>query len=60
VPIPFALQADPSQIDPDHYYMLLTTITVNGELRWINHQAQYVLTHGNPATNVEVMVQPVE
>jgi uncharacterized lipoprotein YbaY len=59
-PLPFTLQFDPAQIDPSHFYMLLVTINVDGELRWVNHQAVYVLTHGSPASNVEVDVQLVE
>jgi uncharacterized lipoprotein YbaY len=59
-PIAFALPYDPGQIDQTHYYLLLATITVDGNLKWINNQARYVLTYGNPAQGVDVIVQPVQ
>lgn len=56
VPIPFAISFDAAQIDPNHFYLLLATITVNGELEWLNNQPVWVLTYGNPVGNVEVVV----
>ena len=59
MPIPFTLNYDAAQIDAAHYYMLLATISVNGELRWLNPQAVWALTYGNALSNITVMVQPV-
>jgi hypothetical protein len=38
--------------------MLLVTISVNGELRWLNPQAVWALTYGNALSNITVTVQP--
>lgn len=59
LPVPFTLNYDAARIDASHYYMLLVTISVNGELRWFNPQAVWALTYGNAAGNITVMVQPV-
>jgi len=59
LPIPFTLNYDAAQIDATHYYMLLVTISVNGELGWLNPQAVWALTYGNAAGNINVQVQPV-
>ncbi|HZY41981.1 MAG TPA: YbaY family lipoprotein, partial [Anaerolineae bacterium] len=59
LPIPFTLNYDAAQIDSTHYYMLLATISVNGELGWLNPQAVWALTYGNAPGNITVMVQPV-
>jgi uncharacterized lipoprotein YbaY len=59
LPVPYVLNYDPAQIDSTHYYMLLVTINVNGELAWLNPQAVWALTYGNAATNIVVPVQPV-
>lgn len=56
VPIPFAIAFDAAQIDPNHFYLLLATITINGELEWLNSQPVWVLTYGNPGGNAEVVV----
>ncbi len=58
-PVPFTLNYDAAQLDASHYYMLLVTISVNGELRWFNPQVVWALTYGNAASNITVMVQPV-
>ncbi len=47
LPIAFTLNYDKTQIDATHYYMLLATISVNGELGWLNPQAVWALTYGS-------------
>ena len=59
LPIAFTLNYDKTQIDATHYYMLLATISVNGELGWFNPQAVWALTYGSAASNIAVPVQPV-
>ena len=59
VPIPYELAYDPAQIDPRLRYNVSARILVNGELRWINQQAYPVLTQGNPANDVEIVVNMV-
>jgi uncharacterized lipoprotein YbaY len=59
LPIPYALNYDPAQLDSTHYYMLLVTISVNGELGWLNPQAVWALTYGSAASNISIPVQPV-
>jgi putative lipoprotein len=59
LPIPYALNYDRAQLDSTHYYMLLVTISVNGELGWLNPQAVWALTYGNAASNISIPVQPV-
>ncbi len=59
VPIPYELAYDPARIDPRHTYSVAARITVDGQLRWINTQQYPVLTRGAPASNVEIIVQPV-
>ncbi|MBI5567575.1 MAG: YbaY family lipoprotein, partial [Chloroflexi bacterium] len=59
LPRPFTLNYDAAQIDATHYYMLLVTISVNGELGWLNPQAVWALTYGNAAGSISVPVQPV-
>ena len=58
-PLPFTLNYAAAQIDATHYYMLLATISVNGELRWLNPQAVWALTYGAARSNITIMVQPV-
>lgn len=59
VPVPFAIAYEPSQIDPNHYYLLLATISINGELKWLNNQPVWALTYGNPTGGIDVIVRPV-
>jgi uncharacterized lipoprotein YbaY len=59
VPIPFELQYDPAAIDPRFTYAVQARIEIGGQLAFINTTAHQVLTRGNPATDVEVLVEPV-
>jgi putative lipoprotein len=59
-PTAFEAPYDPQLIDPKHTYGLTVRITdASGSLLFINTQATNVLTQGNPARNVEVLVEPV-
>ncbi|HKE59272.1 MAG TPA: META domain-containing protein [Pyrinomonadaceae bacterium] len=58
VPIPFAIQFDPSRINPRNRYTVQARILENGRLRFVNSQAYLVLTGGFPTT-VNVLVTPV-
>ena len=60
VPIPFELTYDPEQIDPRFTYALSASITIEGQLRWINTERYTVLTNGAPMTGVEVVVKQVQ
>jgi putative lipoprotein len=59
VPIEFALQYDPTALDPKARYNLRARITVDGKLIWTSTQINSVLTDDAPVNNVEIMVQPV-
>ena len=56
VPIPFVLAYDPSAIDERFTYSVAARILVNDELRWISTDHIPVLTNGNPASDVEILV----
>jgi len=58
VPIPFAIQYDPSRINPRNRYSIQARILEDGRLRFINSQAYLVLTEGFPTT-VNVILTPV-
>jgi len=60
VPIPFELKYDPKAIDPRMTYALRVSITLNGKLIWINGTRYAALTRGAPATDIEVVVDPVQ
>ena len=59
VPIPFELAYNPNQIQEGRIYALSVRITIDGALRYINTTLQRVLNDGAPATDIEVVVQPV-
>lgn len=59
-PFPFELSYDPAQIDERMTYVLAVRITIDDQLAWINTSHHAVLTHGAPATDVMVMVEPVQ
>jgi uncharacterized lipoprotein YbaY len=59
VPIPFELQYDPAVIDPRFTYAVQARIEIGGQLAFINTTMHQVLTRGNPVTNIEVVVEPV-
>jgi uncharacterized lipoprotein YbaY len=58
VPIPFELNYDASRINPSYTYVVQARILVDNQLRWINTTAYQVLTRGNPANNLEIVVDP--
>ncbi len=60
VPIPFELTYDPAQVDPRFTYALRARITMDGELRWTSTEAYLVLTNGQPASGVDVVVSPTQ
>jgi uncharacterized lipoprotein YbaY len=60
VPIPFELKYDPAAIDPRFTYAVQARIEISGQLRFITKQMYGVLTRGNPVTDVEVIVEPVD
>jgi uncharacterized lipoprotein YbaY len=60
VPLPFSVVYNLSDIQQNHDYTLSARITDGqGRLLFINDTAIPVITHGNPATDVEVLVVPV-
>lgn len=59
VPIPFELSYEPAQIDPRHTYAVAARITIDNQLRWISTQQYPVLTRDAPASDIEIVVQPV-
>jgi len=60
VPIPFELTYDPASIDPHMTYAVEVRIMINGQLRWTNTTRTNVLTNDAPATDVEIVVDPVK
>jgi putative lipoprotein len=48
VPLAFELHYDPARISPKHLYAVSASITVDGQLRFLNTSAYRVLTQGNP------------
>jgi uncharacterized lipoprotein YbaY len=59
VPIPFELKYDPAAIDERYTYAVQARIEIGGQLAFISTTVNQVLTRGNPATGIEVLVQPV-
>ncbi len=59
VPIPFAVSYNPAEIQDHHTYTLSARIEDGtGKLLFINTSLIPVITRGNPATGIEVVVQP--
>jgi len=58
VPIPFMLEYDPADIEPDRTYSVRATIEIDGQLRWTSTRAYQVITRNNP-TAVDLIVDPV-
>jgi putative lipoprotein len=48
VPLGFELRYDPGRINPKHLYAVSASITVDGQLRFLNSSTYRVLTQGNP------------
>jgi len=59
VPVPFALRYDASRVEPSRRYTVQVTITIDGRVRFRTTAAHAVLTNGAPATDVEVVVEPM-
>ncbi len=60
VPIPFAVEYDLSQIDPDGVYVLVARISEGGTTRWTNPDLLRVITGGAITDQVEILVQQVD
>jgi uncharacterized lipoprotein YbaY len=59
VPLPFTIAYDAAAIDARFRYTVQVTITVGGRVAYRTTTAHPVLTSGAPATNVEVVVEPM-
>ena len=55
-PVPFAIRYDPAEIDERRVYGMQVSITVGGELVYVNDTAFDVLTGGYPSRDVAVEV----
>ena len=60
VPVAFVIEYPVEQIDPTHVYTLQARITLGNQPLFDTPQPIPVLTAGNPITNVEIVVQPVQ
>ena len=60
VPLAFEVEYPIEQIDPTHVYTLQARITLGNQPLFDTPQPIAVLTAGNPVTNVEIVVQPVQ
>ena len=58
VPIPFQLEYDPKQIDPQRSYVVRARILANGNLRFTSTDVYRVITQENP-TEVNILVRGV-
>lgn len=56
VPIPFTLEFNPADIQPNHTYAVQARIEVDGQLQWITTTQYPVLTNGAPSENIEIIV----
>lgn len=55
-PVPFAIRYDPAKIDERRDYAVQVSITVGGELVYVNDAAFGALTRGYPSDNLAVEV----
>lgn len=58
VPFPFTLPYDPTQIQENGIYAVEASITVDGQLRFLNTSLYRVITQGNP-TNIDLVLEQV-
>jgi uncharacterized lipoprotein YbaY len=57
VPIPFSVQYDLSQIDPQGVYVLAARILEGGLMTWSSPESPRVITGGAPTDQVQIMLQ---
>jgi uncharacterized surface protein with fasciclin (FAS1) repeats len=57
--VPYAIEFDPSLVDPDGVYYVDAMIRVDGDLRWVTTGDTFVLTRGFPADEVDVTLIPL-
>jgi uncharacterized lipoprotein YbaY len=60
VPVPFAVEYDLSQINPDGVYVLVARISEGGTMTWRNPEILRVITGGWPTDQVEILVQQLD
>ena len=54
--IPFEIKYDPNEIDERFTYAMRVRIEVDGKLWYTNTSRYAVITHGNPTSGIEVIV----
>ncbi|HEX2952154.1 MAG TPA: YbaY family lipoprotein, partial [Armatimonadota bacterium] len=59
VPIRFAIQYNPRQINANRNYVIQAQIYENNRLAFDTTRTYYVITNGNPVSNINVLVEPV-
>ncbi len=59
-PFAYELPYDPAKIDPRYDYAVSARITDGGKLLFISTRRYAVITKGNPTSNVEIVVEPVQ
>ena len=60
VPVPFSVEYDLSQINPDGVYVLVARISEGGATTWTNPDLLRVITGGALTDQVEILVQQVD
>ena len=58
-PIPFEIEYNADDIDERYTYAMRVRIEVDGELWYINTSRYQVITHGNPTSDIEIIVDKV-
>ncbi len=56
VPIDFSLDYDANKINPQNNYSLSTKITSGENLLWVNANHTPVITHDNPTSDIEIVL----
>ena len=59
IPIPYALTYDGSEIDPGQEYVLAGEIDSAGRGIYRTNSSIPVITQGNPADDVEIVLEPI-
>lgn len=57
VPIPFTLNYNPQQIQPNHTYAVSAQIWVDGNLHWVSTTQHPVITNGNPSRDITITMR---